>query len=490
MTIEYGGFTVGQGTARQIDSYTIVDDGYAVAAFEFVFVTTSDTLSTEAAACEAAFRKPRQDLVVKDGAATLLSLKQSDDTGFDADPTITKEGHVADTAKSRRYRVRITFGRPADNVGTAGRRESNIDVNYDASNVRTVTITGTWTAVSGTGAFDGFTNNIVAYFNSVTSGIDNTATWEMIEKPRVERGETDKELDFTVVGKEVIYNQTVADLDDSDLVDPTITVTKEREAPGDSVAGALIVAGGGGVQFVGAGAGLSRPTVTVGPGGSSAPQTATRGRPYIVNAQYTANVDKAQTKDLDTLWTNKIRPRMIASIKEYADTQKVVILSSAPSWGPYENIVMGQIKAIVYINKILQSRITVEDSVSTGRVLHGVWSGDVYDYYEHQGHATRLRKVTEEYIQNINESDPHNLVQSLVADVGSSFTGFNEDEWMFVNRTPTGIIVQQGLGDDGTSKAYIATVTIQTVLQFRRRRKAQLANAGGLLKDAVRLTMT
>src|SRR3989304_44511 len=110
LSIVYGGVTFGGATDRQITEWIKEEDSFDAGWLEFEFITVAATealFKTEVDAVRDALRKPRQDLTVVQGAVTTLSRKQSDNTGFDANPHITKDGDPADTGRSRHFRVRI-----------------------------------------------------------------------------------------------------------------------------------------------------------------------------------------------------------------------------------------------------------------------------------------------------------------------------------------------------------------------------------------------
>lgn len=487
LSVQYAGLTFGGSTARQIDGYTIVEKDYTTAAFEFSFITTATSESafaTECKAVEDAFRKPRQDLVVTQGAATLLTLKQSDNTGFDANPTIIKQGDIGDTGRSRFYHVRIEFGLPADNLNLGFRRFSTVNVDYSPERQRTVTITGTYTANSTdgvTGSFATYLANAPTYFTSVLTGIDNAAKWDKIGEPQVERNETDKVTNFTVLYKEILFNQSSAGLDDAAIIDPTFVITVNRVAPGDSDNSSISFGGAGSGGSFSTGAGGADTGVMV--GGSNPGRTQTSGslRPIVITVNYTTGIDSTVIKGLQSMidkWTNTIRPFIISQV-QVAGSVGLVLLDEAPNYGDlYANKFSATMTFNSYTTSILSQRVTVSDQTNEGKSLRFVWSGNDFDYYEYKAGKVRLKTLTEEREEQTNVSDTNAYVEALVKNNPVAAGLSNSDKWTVLERTPKAAVIKRGL--PGAGQPYVAETVIVTVMQFRNKKAPSTANAGGI----------
>lgn len=489
LSVTYAGLTFGGSTARQIDGYTIVEKDYTTAVFEFSFITSASSeaaFGTEVSAVEAAFRTPRGDLVVTQGSATLLSLKQSDNTGLDANPTILKQGDVGDTGRSRFYHVRIEFGLPADNVSTGFRRFSTINVDYSPSRQRTVTITGTYTANSTdgtTGSIAQYLAQIATYASSVLSGIDNSATWEKIGEPQVERNETDKVTNFTVNYKEILFAQSLAGLDDSGIVDPTFSIVRTRIAPGDSDASSISFGGiGGGGGSFSTGAGGVNTGVMVGGGNPGQTQTGSGTlRPTIITINYTTNIDATVIRGLQNMiakWQGTIRPFMIAQVG-IAASGGVVLVEENPNFGDlYANKFSATMTFQNYTSSILSQKIMVSDQTNEGKSLRKVWDGDDYSYYEYPAGKVRLKTITEEREEQTEISDVNAYVETLVRN-NPVPTGLpNADKWTVLERTPKAAVLKRGM--IGGDQPYVAETVITTIMQYRVKKAPSTANAGGV----------
>ncbi len=490
LSVSYGGVTFGGSSARQIDGYTVVEKDYTTASFEFNFITTAASeaaFATEVAAVEAAFRKPRQDLTVTQGSATLLSLKQSDNTGFDANPTILKQGDVGDTGRSRFYHVRIEFGLPADNLSLGFRRFSTVNVDYSPERQRTVTFTGTYTANSTdgvTGSFATYLANAPAYFSSVLTGISATASFEKIGEPQVERNETDKVTNFTVIYKEIIFAQSLAAVNDAALVDPTLVITRNRTAPGDSDASSIGF-GGGGSSGGGFSTGSGGVDTGVMVGGSNPGQTTTATgslRPTVITVNYTTGIDATVIVGLGSMidkWNTTIRPFLIAQVGITAGSG-VVLMEESPNFGDlYKNQFSATMTFHSYSSTILSQKVTISDQTNEGKTLRFVWSGNDYDYYEYKAGKVRLKTITEEREEVTGISDTNAYVETLVKNNPVPTGIANPDKWTVLERTPKAAVMRRGLV--GGDIKLIAETVIVTVMQFRNKKAPSTANAGGVI---------
>lgn len=481
LTVTYAGLTFGGASARQITDYTIHEEEYERGYFEFEFVTSAATaaaFATEVIAVRNALRQPRQDLEVTQESQTLLSRKHSNNTGLNTTPTITKDGDPADTGRSRHFRARISYGLPADNVSTNFRRWSTVNVNYDAARVRTVTISGSYTANSTdgtTGSIAQYLAQIAAYATTVLSGIDGSATWEKIEEPQVTRDETDKVTDFSVSYLEIIHNQATGTTNDADLVNPTLVITRERMAPGDS-AGISIRFGSqsGGLTAPGVGGNTVAEITVITPGDGAG----TAGRATVLTLSYTVSVDYTRTTNLTSKWVNTIRPFLIAEARSVAQGG-VILIEERPNFGDlYRNVFSATMVFHAYASTILSQRIEVSDSTSYGKRLAGVWSGDPFDYYEYPGPAVRLKTINEKREEVTTETDAGKFVQRLVI-LRPVPMGTGEDsKWVVVSRRPLAAVLKKGL--PGATTANVAEVQIETVLQYRNKKSPSIANAGGI----------
>jgi hypothetical protein len=233
--IDFGGYTLGGATGRPIEAFAQHRIGAAVSSVDFTFVVSHPDKATFVGLCEAAeaaFRKPRQSLLVTNGGLTILTLSHTGNTGFDSDPHIVKQGQFGDSANSRFYTVEITFGMPADNLGTGGRRNSDVALTYDEARMAVLTISGTYTATPGSSASDNYDAGIGPYCTARLA--EYGITYANLKPETVVRNETDKVLQFTRVYHQIIYSEAGAALDDPEIQTQALVISRIDEAPGDS----------------------------------------------------------------------------------------------------------------------------------------------------------------------------------------------------------------------------------------------------------------
>jgi hypothetical protein len=483
LSVTYGGLTFGGSTARQIDGYTIHEEEFERGFFEFAFVTTAASdaaFATEIIAVRDVFRTPRGDLVVTQGASTLLSRKHSLNTGLDTEPIITKDGDPADTGRSRYFKVRISYGLPADVTSTSFRRTADINVDYSPSRQRTVTITGTYTANSTDGitaSFAQYRASISAYAATVMALIDSAATFEVIGEPVVTFSDTNKVCDFAIVYKEILSNQASGVLNDAAIVDPEMSIVRNRLAPGDSTAGMTAppgrAAGPAPGSFAGGFPGGPGSTVVGSPPGSPG-TTTVQERPYIIRVTYTCAIDQNVTKDLQGKWTSTIRPFLISQAQAVAG-RGVTLVDEKPDLGQsYPNRISVTMEFFAYLpGVIIEQRVKVEDASDYGKKFAGVWSGDPTEFYKWQAFWERLRTITEFTKKVVNSADPNPIVDGLVYPLSGGAAGGE-----VIRRSPAAVVLVQGL--DGGVIVNIAEITIETIIKVGKFRGANVANAGGL----------
>jgi hypothetical protein len=133
--------------------------------------------------------------------------------------------------------------------------------------------------------------------------------------------------------------------------------------------------------------------------------------------------------------------------------------------------------------------VDVKDSRSPGKVLVGTYGPDPEVYYEFPGMSVRTRTITEQYEILTNEPDANKLVDKLVAPLKASVTNLAEAaNWIITNRTPTAVSLRKGTPPkDGGIQEYIASIEVETTVQYRKKLMPSKANAGGVTGSTVTL---
>lgn len=453
LQIIYGGFTVGGNTDRRLDGYQQITREYERSSIEFEFTVEGSSAAEFADACrlaEASFRKPYRDLVVTQSSQTLLSLKQSTNTGFDAEPEIRKVGDEAtDCGRLRRYRVSISFGMPADASGMNGRRESTVEVSWGETRVQTVTVSGTWTAIGSTDARAQYRAQIAAFGTSVLAGLSIT-NYEIVSETE-EEDTNDNLLVFTRVFRELIFSQGGADLDDSAIVNQSFIIRRQEVAPGD---------------------------------------TPTTGRLIELEGRYSASIDKTVTTDLVAKWA-AIKSWVISNVRTIlAGSGQMGIVEITPEYDFDANRIDVTIRAEGSGGSVLiESRITVEDDYDLGLKFDPVWSGNPFRQYKYQGPAELIRRINWTYVQ----SGKVDLRQAEI-DGKDKAGGFYQTpytapntsagKWIETNRRTGATHLQRGIGSDTLDVTEVTTtITLRRVDEAKGGGAVTPAGGGPLPAD-------
>lgn len=422
-TITYGAYTLGGetgGAARvaQLDgAFSVVDSPETLAVSFRVGVGDDSSLAnakTAYAVFEAAFRQVRKDIVIAALGVTLLSLSQSGNTGFDSEPDVTI---VEDYGLSRVYDVRISFGRPADYSGLAGRQTSTISIDFDASNRRIVNISGIYTALSNDDATAVYDNEVDAYCASVLSGLGGNYNL-VSENPQ--HKETDKVLKWTRLYLErAIENYGVT------IRNQEITIASVEQQGEWSY-----------------------------PIGRENPNNFTQW-----SAQYSADIDYEQQTDigpLKTLWSGTILPAIINKIRGTSDEQLAVVESN-PEYDINANKITGTVKLIGIVGSgPVMWRTTQQTVNDEGWVKLPLQTPKPFDHYPFAGPASRRLVVIEEgvwagAIRPVAKT-PQEVFES--EEIGFH-SGFSRGEvypltWVPLPMKETVVPLQTGLPSQGT----------------------------------------
>lgn len=432
--ITYGGVIFGDTTReisgnheliRTTDSWEIEFDFVASAATEALF-------ATEVGVIEAALRKPNQDVVVTFGGQVHESFLHATNTGFNSRAEIIKTKDNFSARISRVYTVRISGELPADSIANLdGRRNSVVSLGYDAARRRTVTISGIWTAVGGSGALLQYESEIVAYSNSVLDLL--SGPFDLIGEPTIEFEDTDeptlaqgKTLTFQRVYRELLYDQGGIDKDDGtqgakgdpDLADQTLVMRRQTTGPGD-VSGA--------------------------------------DRLVTFQATYDAAVDKSIT-DLNSKWAT-IQSWILAQLPGAGGITAVT--ASEPEFDVDNNRLRGTMTIVVRKGgPIIEHTKTISDSIQTGKVPVPLWDGDIFTFRHYQGKGVILRTVTE------------TLRTTGKDEVGDFFK--EPDGGILISSDQNRSTVEIGINEVG-SKIEITTITRRAVFRL-----SKLEGEGGL----------
>lgn len=242
LTIVYGATTIDGSSGIHLHGdppirWAMRHDGGQL---DFTLVVTASSAANLITASNAVidqFRTPRQDLLVKRGGSNELDLRPSTNSAFDTLPDAVKVGDPFDTGRSQKIAVSIRFGLPANKASLAGRRESNVSVEYDSSRRRTVSIDGVYTAISGSNALAIYSGAIDAWATSVLAALGGT--YKLVGPESLRYFETVKEISFARTYQELLRDLLGEDAGatvdtTADVADQILTIAVRKIGPGDS----------------------------------------------------------------------------------------------------------------------------------------------------------------------------------------------------------------------------------------------------------------
>jgi len=374
--ITYAGVIVGlsqtdtsyilSGRYNYAESYTEASVSFEV---EVANATRATFLASEAALI-AAFTKPDQDLTIVLGATTRHTYSHSGNTGFLARPSIRK---IGGTGNSARYACSVTVQLSADLAGRGGRVESTVDLDTRANGARALTVSGSYTAVPGTNARANYAANIATYLSGILTGFGGT--WNALDIKAVS-DDQDKLLRFSHEYEEIIFDEALGSTDHAAIKNPRLVITRDLEGLRRSA----------GVDL-----GLK--------------VTPLQG----LSVEYSADVDKASTQDLETLWADTIRPLILsqASLHTGDDGGTTVVESENVSVDPTSNRLLANVRLLVdQGGSLTRALVTFTDSIELGIIFRNVWNGDPLARDIYHGPTSHVRNVRWTYTYRDTGPDP------------------------------------------------------------------------------------
>lgn len=363
--IQVGGTTLSGNSDYMLHQKYKEDRAYLEATLTFTGVVSHPTAATFGILCnsiEQVFRTPRarfrillESTVLRDYIPTAGA---TGNTGFDAEPSIRKLGEDKDSGRSREYEIQIRVALPADLAGQNGRASSTSEVSIEPSGRQILTISGRYTALTTNDAVAQYQANIAAFASSQQSLMMPGVTTEKISET-FSINDTNKSLDFNRVYVEILFNQDLGVLDDTNIVDATFNFTRAQTAPGDSDSGAR--------------------------------------RLEPISASFDAWIAKSVT-DLEAEWQNGVRPYILAQVQSQFHTSQVAIVDTQVNLERKQNRITGTLQLLAVARDggaLIESDLTVEVSNNPGNTLVPVWTDDPLAYHQFQGPQVVIRTRSE-----------------------------------------------------------------------------------------------
>ena len=270
------GYTLLGGPSVRID-----EDSFSIA-FD-VLISESSTSAAEAkwAALEAALGLDEQDVTLTLGGFE-RTFSQDANTAFNIVARCNcNDSSPRNSAYSREYHCEvegdIPFDRTGEDAGYQGLRTLGFTVEKTQENRRTVSIAGSYTAQPDTGsgvvsARAQYDDQLQDLEDAILDLVDDMVDWDIIGS-QVEEEKRGKVIAFRRLHVEGLTAKLAGGAGDLDVIDPFIQTVANYVAP----------------------------------------STSSRGirSPVDVTVVYRCGVDAERTKDLQTVFTSKVRPRMI-----------------------------------------------------------------------------------------------------------------------------------------------------------------------------------
>lgn len=238
LTITYGSRSVGGSTDYMLHRPYVIDKSHDSLSLVFTVVVRSSSYSDLQSSCDALetdFRLRDKNLTISIDGNTWTYTHGSNLLNSTA--SLQKSGNEqTDRGFSRSYICRIEAGLPADD--NDGLRELHVDVRYESSRQKVVTMTGIYTAYNATGgpftAVEAYTNDFDSEASTILTAIDNSATFELVDEGYV-RDRNTHTCEFSRQYVELLANQSDGTLDNTYVRDHRLMFTDLAQHPGSGL---------------------------------------------------------------------------------------------------------------------------------------------------------------------------------------------------------------------------------------------------------------
>lgn len=358
----YGGNKVGESTAFQITDIHTFEKTYETLSVEFDIVTiaaTATALNTAVAAFETAWRKPNQTFKITIDSIDFLDLSHAANTGFNSRTSI----QLIPTHRSklsRAYTVRVDVGFPADLAGQEGRQDSTVSTSIDGSGNRFLSVSARYTAVAGDAALAKALAEFATYVGTIQTLVAAASTWQATEREEVTFDDQNKVA--TITGNfrtQDNINESAIGADDPQFEVEAYEIITERPSE-------RAMAGSNALP-------LTRATVS-----------------------FSVAVKASVTKDLKTVFAEKIRPYLKTLLTTKADATGVtqpITSFEAPRYDAWNNRITGSISYLIPASSMVSANQRITEQEFIGNSLVPVLSKDRFEKDLHTGPAQRVRTV-------------------------------------------------------------------------------------------------
>jgi hypothetical protein len=342
-------------------------DEYPTESFHFsaVIMETSETVfNALIRAIDRAFRTPRQRLRVVQNGVVVHDRNPNNEsggnTGFNAEPSIDRPESDWNTGRSRQWDISVRLSRPADLAGQSGRQSTTNDLNLDAANIKSVAISGVYTALGANDARTQYGAAADTYCAAVLATLGGT--FEKVSDV-ASTDDANKICNFRREYLELIYNQSPGLLDHPAIKRGSYSYRRNQTAPGDSQSDVRRLEG--------------------------------------LTASFFCEVDRLVTTGLNGLWKSTISPYISSQVRSIMNSNDAAMVSKDVDVNQKSNTISGEVNYLVVAegsSDILEIDIVKEVDWDKGKVLLGAWDGNPFAKHVFQGLASRARVTTVRYL--------------------------------------------------------------------------------------------
>lgn len=393
---------------------------------------------------EAAFDDRYQDLTAEIGSETMVTAAQGSNTGFLQHPEAVLVDEDAWTARSRIYECSVHWAVPAADNG--GLRGAQIRVIEDDAGIRTLSISGEYTAMGG--------NTAVAQMNSALPTLASTersslgGTWDeaVLE---YEYDDQNKVATFSRVEVEIIYDQSSGATNHASITRPDIRFSRARVGPGNT------------------------------PGkGAQARLT--------ISASYSTSIRAGATLNLRSFYEGTIRPYMLSEAKRIFLGGTAAVVSEDPSLDKSGNRIDASFVIEVTAGGSVYSYTATQTLTNEpGTFLVPVWDGNKWAKNKYQGpaSATRVTRVSIEHgdLVPLHRVTTLGEVSSPSTNGGRPADPDQVGQWDVVRTEPTHTPLEIGVDAFGEKIATTLTewLLIETYFEEPKKKKGPVTTGGG-----------
>lgn len=353
VSITYNGLTLGgTSTVYRLDgpfAFEIGRDTISLEAAVLVTGTTEANLLSNEASLINTFKGAKGSLVVMLGASTRYTFSHSGNTGMNAQAKANKAGSDIDSGLAARYTVSVLMERPWDYSGDNGLRNASISCQTGTNDLRTLVISGQYSATSGSSAKTNHDNDISTISATwlSTFGILNSDLIEKYENPDKEN----KFYDFRRTYVEVGFAKTTATTNPSTFKDPRLNVFFDQREFGSHSQDARLP-----VQCQ-----VSYSAVVV----------------------FTNPTSLTSPNDLKQFIITNLDPKIYDYLRRVTPTTgPICTLSRKPTYDPFTNSVSVTYEFLIYPSSLIEIMVDVTEEADEGISLTPVWDGNEFSREE------------------------------------------------------------------------------------------------------------